>query len=71
MSRTVTKGNAVPYARPVAGLIDDGPELPWQPPSTLEQTTKNLVVSMALPGPIRLFHQPGLRSLSVWMPAQW
>jgi len=31
---------------------------PLQPPMTLEQTTKYLSVSMALPGPIMLSHQP-------------
>lgn len=32
---------------------------PWQPPRTLAQTTKKRRVSTALPGPMRLFHQPG------------
>ena len=34
--------------------------VPLQPPSTLEQMTKYLVVSNALPGPTMLSHQPGL-----------
>ena len=48
-----------------------GPVEPWQPPSTLAQTTKKRRVSTALPGPIRLFHQPGLASASECQPAQW
>ena len=39
-----------------------GPVDPWQPPRTLAQTTKKRFVSTALPGPIRLFHQPGFGS---------
>ena len=43
---------------------------PLQPPSTLEQMTKYLSVSKALPGPIMLSHQPGLLSPSCH-PAAW
>ena len=32
-SRTLNSGNRRPYGRPVAGSIDDGPVVPWQPPS--------------------------------------
>ena len=42
--------------------------VPRQPPSTLEQITKYLLVSKALPGPIMLSHQPGL-PVSGLMPA--
>ena len=40
MSRMVMTGNVEPYGRPVAGSDDAGPVEPWQPPSTLAQTTK-------------------------------
>ena len=40
MSAMVTRGKSVPYGRPVAGLRDDGPVVPRQPPSTLAQMTK-------------------------------
>ena len=56
------------YGAPVAGLIDAGPVVPRQPPSTLVQMTKYWSVSNALPGPIMLSHQPGL-PLSGLMPA--
>ena len=48
------------YGQPVSGLIEAGPVVPRQPPSTFEQITKYLSVSNALPGPIMLSHQPGL-----------
>ena len=38
--RIVTTGNLDPYARPSSGWGDAGPVDPWQPPSTLAQTTK-------------------------------
>jgi len=44
---------------------------PLQPPSTLEQITKYLLVSMPLPGPTMISHQPGLRSAASWKPATW
>ena len=59
MSPMVITGNDIPYGHPVAGLIDEGPVVPRQPPSTLEQITKYLLVSNALPGPIMLSHHPG------------
>ncbi len=71
MSRMVTKGNWMPKGRPVAGSVELGPVDPWQPPRTLAQTTKKRLVSTALPGPIRLFHQPGLASAAECHPAQW
>ena len=40
MSATVMTGKSDPYGRPVAGLIDDGPVVPRQPPSRLVLTTK-------------------------------
>src|SRR5512143_805548 len=71
MSFTVMMGNDVPYSRPVAGLTDDGPVLPWHPPITLEQMTKYLSVSNAFPGPIVLSHHPGFLSSSAYRPAAW
>src|SRR5579871_4785221 len=68
MSRIVITGNDMAYGHPVAGLMDDGPVVPRQPPRTLEQITKYLFVSNALPGPIMLSHQPGF-PVSGLMPA--
>ena len=62
MSPMVITGNDIAYGQPVAGLIDAGPVVPRQPPSTLAQITKYRSVSNALPGPIMLSHQPGLPS---------
>ncbi len=70
MSWMVTNGKRRPKGRPVAGSVEAGPVDPWHPPRTLAQTTKNRRVSTALPGPIRLFHQPGLRSSGECQPAQ-
>src|SRR5204863_6268653 len=58
MSATVMTGKSDPYGVPVAGLIDDGPVVPRQPPSRLVETTKYRFVSKALPGPIIPSHQP-------------
>ena len=41
-------------------LIDDGPVEPWQPPSTLAQTTNQRSVSIARPGPTTPSHHPAL-----------
>src|ERR1035437_4339515 len=60
MSPMVITGNDMAYGQPVAGLREKGPVVPRHPPSTLEQITKYLLVSNALPGPIMLSHQPGL-----------
>ena len=40
MSPMVITGNAIAYGQPVAGLIEAGPVVPRQPPSTFEQMTK-------------------------------
>ena len=58
MSFMVTKGKLMPYGLPVLGSIEAGPVEPLQPPNTLLQTTKYLSVSIPLPGPTRLVHQP-------------
>ena len=39
MSRVDTVGNRAPEGSPSAGLIDEGPVVPWQPPRALTQTT--------------------------------
>ena len=39
-------GKREPYGAPVAGSIDAGPVVPWQPPSTFGHTTKNRSVSI-------------------------
>ncbi len=44
-------GNFMAQGQPVSGLIEPGPVVPRQPPRTLEQRTKYLSVSKALPGP--------------------
>ena len=38
----------------------EGPVLPMQPPTTLAQITKKRSVSIGLPGPTMIVHQPGL-----------
>ena len=45
--------------------------VPLQPPRTFEQMTKYRSVSMGLPGPIMVSHQPGLRSSGLLSPAAW
>ncbi len=60
----------MPYGSPVLGLTDDGPVVPWHPPSRLAQTTKNRFVSNGRPGPMMLSHQPRRRG-SPWWPAAW
>ena len=50
MSPTVTTGKRLPHGRP-SGASDDGPVVPWQPPSTLAHTTNHSSVSTGTPGP--------------------
>ena len=50
MSATVITGKSDPYGRPVAGLVDDGPVVPRQPPSRFVLTTKKLVGVEGLAG---------------------
>ena len=57
-SRIVVTGNRDPYGPPPPGISDDGPVVPWQPPSTLGHTTKNRSVSTEQPGPMTPSHQP-------------
>ncbi len=40
MSRTVMTGKSSPHGIPVAALVEAGPELPMQPPTTFGQITK-------------------------------
>ena len=61
-------GKSRKYGVPVAGLRESGPVVPEQPPSRLAETTKNRSVSTALPGPIRLSHQPRFLAPR-WSPA--
>ena len=65
-SRTRTTGKSGPQMRPVAGLTLRGPVLPAQPPMLFRLTTKKREVSIGLPGPMQLSHQPGLRSSGAW-----
>ena len=60
MSRMVTSGKFRPKGWPVAGSVSAGPVEPMQPPITFEQITKKRSVSIGLPGPTMVFHQPGL-----------
>ena len=60
MSRMVTRGKSKPKGLPVAGSISAGPVVPMQPPMTLAQITKKRSVSIGLPGPTIMVHQPGL-----------
>jgi hypothetical protein len=62
MSPMVTTGKSRPKGLPVFGLIEPGPVEPIQLPNMLEQTTKYLLVSIPLPGPTMISHQPGLAS---------
>ena len=71
ISAIVMIGKSRPYGLPVAGLISDGPVVPEQLPMTFEQITKYLSVSMGLPGPTMMSHQPGLRSPGALKPATW
>ena len=65
-SSTVITGKSAPKGLPVAGLMLEGPVEPLQPPRLFRLTTKKRRVSMALPGPMQLSHQPGLRSSMLW-----
>src|SRR5829696_3517093 len=69
-SRIVVTGNRDPYGRPSAAS-DDGPVVPWQPPSTLGHTTKKRSVSMAHPGPMVPSHQPTSPCPGPAGPAAW
>ncbi len=60
MSAMVITGKARPHGLPVAGLIEDGPVVPMQPPTTLEQMMKWRWGSSGRPGPTICVHQPGL-----------
>ena len=60
MSPMVMTGKSRPQGLPVSGLMLAGPVEPMQPPSTLGQMTKKRSVSMGLPGPTMVSHQPGL-----------
>ena len=67
-SRTVIRGKSRPYGSPVAGSIDDGPVVPWQPPRRFAHTTKKRSVSTARPGPTSVLHQSAASAspVSAW-----
>ena len=48
-----------------------GPVEPMQPPSTLGQMTKKRSVSMGLPGPTMVSHQPGLPVTGCGLATYW
>jgi len=56
----VMTGNSSAYGLPVRGLVEAGPVEPMQPPMMFGQMTKKRSVSIGLPGPISVVHQPGL-----------
>jgi hypothetical protein len=58
MSRIVMTGKARPQGLPVCGSVDDGPVVPMQAPTTFGQITKYRSVSIGLPGPTIVSHQP-------------
>ena len=51
--------------------MEAGPVEPWQPPRLFTPITKKRSVSIALPGPIMLSHQPSFFGLSACQPATW
>src|ERR1035437_9080653 len=58
VSSIVITGKSSPYSLSEAGFKEQGPVVPEQPPNIFEETTKYLLVSKALSGPIISFHQP-------------
>ena len=66
----VTSGNREPHGRP-SGAGADGPVVPWQPPSTLAQTTNSSSVSSGAPGPISEGHQPAVAWPGPAGPTTW
>ena len=71
MSPMVMTGKSRPQGLPVAGLMLAGPVEPMQPPSTLGQMTKKRLVSIGLPGPTIVSHQPGLLVTGCGLAAYW
>ena len=68
MSRMVMTGNSRPHGLPVLGLVEAGPVEPMQPPSTFGQMMKYRSVSIGLPGPIMVSHQPDLPVTGLGLP---
>ena len=54
-----------------SGAVDEGPVVPWQPPSTLAQTTNSRSVSSGAPGPISEGHQPAVACPGPAGPTTW
>ena len=71
MSETVMTGKCSPYGLPVFGSIEAGPVEPMQPPRMLAQMTKNRSVSIGLPGPMSVDHQPGFLVTGCGLAAYW
>ena len=71
MSPTVMTGKSMPQGLPVSGLMLAGPVEPMQPPSTLGQMMKNRSVSIGLPGPTMVSHQPGLAVTGWGLATYW
>jgi hypothetical protein len=69
-SRMVRCGNREPHST-ASGPKDDGPVLPWQPPSMLGATTNQRSVSTARPGPTTPPHQPAVRWPWLAWPTTW
>lgn len=69
-SRTVRYGKREPQGAR-SGPGEEGPVLPWQPPSTFGATTNHRSVSSARPGPTSASHQPGVGWPGPAGPAAW
>ena len=60
MSAMVITGKVSAQLFPVAGLVEEGPVEPMQPPITLVEMMKYRSGSSGRPGPMTRLHQPGL-----------
>ena len=67
----VMTGKSSPHGWPVSGLMLAGPVEPMQPPRMLAQMTKKRLVSIGLPGPIMVSHQPGLPVTGLLLATYW
>ncbi len=71
ISPMVMTGKSTPQGLPVSGLMLAGPIVPMHPPKTLVQMMKYRSVSIGLPGPIIVVHQPGLPDMGFVPAANW
>jgi hypothetical protein len=69
-SAMVTSGKREPHGAP-SGAAEDGPVVPWQPPSTLAQTTNQWSLSSGAPGPISVGHHPDVGCPGPAGPTTW